>query len=135
MRFVWLAVSLGAAVAGFAAAVEYWSIVSDSALYGPMVYIILFALTVCLLFSLGTALSGASKAGASPTAPAGSYSGDFAGVMASLEWCIAFMVIVMGQVPTKGGNAAFVGAMLAGVAFVVFAVRHFRKRRKVQPKS
>jgi hypothetical protein len=30
MRFVWLAVSLGAAVAGFGATVEYWSIVSNT---------------------------------------------------------------------------------------------------------
>ena len=51
--------------------------------------------------------------------------------MASMTWGIAFLVILMAQVATGSGNAAFLGAMVAFAVFFVFVVFGLiRKRRK-----
>jgi hypothetical protein len=124
MRFLWLAVSLGGAVAGLGSAIHYWEIVSNGSLYGPMVYVCLTAIGVCLMFSI-SAFSSLPDT----TARTGAYSGDFAGLMASLAWCSALMLILMGQAPAKGGNVAFLGGIIAALASLVFLVRWSRNRR------
>jgi hypothetical protein len=135
MRFVWFGVSLAAAVVGFVVAFENWSALAND-VYGPVPYVCLLVLVVCPLYNLGNAISRSRQTSGRSAPPTLASTQEFAAAMASLSWSLAFFLILMVQIPHKGGNAAFVGAMVLLLACFVFIVLGaLRKRRRVQPKS